>query len=146
MGKRKMTNNEKAGLIAIIGGILMLLAGASGAAAWTSVGNVIVDMFNNESLRLPFQILALLGSLGGFIVILGGLLIHGKYIKMKKKDQRIFFGKLSITIGAGMGVIGLLIFLIVAVMNANPEASIIGAVGIGFVGLILTIVARMKTK
>ena len=145
MGKRKMTNNEKAGLIAIIGGILMLLVGASGAAAWATLGDFIVDITGNADLRLPFQVLALIGSLGGFIVILGGFMIHGKYCKMKK-DKRVKIGKLVITIGAGMGVIGLIIFLAMAVLETNPGETIYAAVGIGFVGLIFTIVARQKTK
>jgi len=107
MGK-KMTNNEQAGLIAIIGGILMLLAGVTGAATWTALGDLVEGIMGNDSLNLVFQILALLGSLGGAIVMLGGLMIHGKYFKKMKKDSRVKGGKLFITIGAGMGIIGLI--------------------------------------
>ena len=143
--KAGLTNNEKAGLIAIIGGIFMLLAGITGAATWAALGNLIVDITGNNDMKLPFQILALIGSLGGLIIILGGLMIHGKYIKMKK-DKRVKVGKIFITLGAGMGVIGLIIFLVLALFSADPAGNIFGAVGIGFVGLILTIVARQKTR
>jgi hypothetical protein len=78
--------------------------------------------------------------------MLGGLMIHGKYFKKMKKDSRVKSGKLFITIGAGMGIIGLIIFLVVALLGSDPAANIFGAVGLGFIGLILTIVARMKTK
>lgn len=142
---RKMTNNEQAGLIAIIGGILMLLAGVTGAATWTALGDLTEQIIGNDSLNLVFQILALLGSLGGLLVMLGGLMIHGKYIKMKK-DKRVKFGKLLITIGAGMGVIGLIIFLVLALLGSNPAGNILGAVGLGFIGLVMTIIARMKAK
>lgn len=145
MGK-KMTNNEQAGLIAIIGGILMLIAGLTGAATWAALGDLTEKIIGNDSLNLVFQILALVGSLGGFVIMLGGLIIHGKYIKIKKKDNRVKVGKLLITLGAGMGIIGLLIFLVLALFSTDPAGNIFGAVGIGFVGLILTIVARVKTK
>ena len=145
MAKKKMTNNEQAGLIAIIGGILMLLAGISGAATWSALGDLAFEITGNDSLNIVFQVLALVGSLGGLVIILGGLMIHGKYIKMEK-DKRVKYGKLFITLGAGMGVIGLLIFLVLAIFSDDPAGNIFGAVGLGFIGLILTIVARKKTK
>ena len=145
MGKKKMTNNEQAGLMAIIGGILMLLAGMSGAATWKALGDLAFEITGIDSLNIVFQILALAASLGGLVIILGGFMIHGKYIKMKK-DKRVKVGKLFITLGAGMGVIGLIIFLVLALFSTDPEGTIFGAVGFGFVGLILTIIARQKTK
>ena len=144
MGK-KMTNNEQARLIAIIGGILMLLAVITGAATWAALGALIVEVTGSNDMKLPFQILALIGSLGGLVIILGGLIIHGKYIKMKK-DKRVKVGKLFITLGAGMGIIGLIIFLVLALFSTDPADSIFGAIGFGFVGLILTIIARAKTR
>ena len=145
MGKKKMTNNEQAGLMAIIGGILMLLAGMSGAATWKALGDMAFEITGNDSLNIVFQILALVGSLGGLVIMLGGLMIHGKYIKMKK-DKRVKSGKLFITLGAGMGVIGLIIFLVLAIFSDDPGGNIFGAVGLGFIGIILTIAARKKTK
>ena len=143
--KKKLTNNEQAGLIALIGGILMLLAGITGAATWAALGDMAENVMGNDSFNIVFQILALAGSLGGLVIILGGLMIQGKYIKMKK-DKRIKFGKFFITLGAGMGVIGLLIFLVLAIFSDDPAGNIFGAIGFGFIGLILTIVARQKTK
>ena len=145
MGKKKMTNNEQAGLMAIIGGILILLSGMSGAATWKALGDMAFEITGNDSLNIVFQILALVGSLGGLVIMLGGLMIHGKYIKMKK-DKRVKSGKLFITLGAGMGVIGLIIFLVLAIFSDDPGGNIFGAVGLGFIGIILTIAARKKTK
>ena len=76
------------------------------------------------------------------------LFIHGQYVKKlkMKADKRVKFGKFLITIGAGMGVIGLIIFLVLALFSDDPAGNIFGAVGMGFIGLILTIIARQKTK
>ncbi len=146
MAKKKLTNNEQAGLIAMIGGILMLLAGITGAATWAALGDMAENVIGNDSFNIVFQVLALVGSLGGLVIIFGGLIIHGKYIKIKKKDQRVKIGKLFITLGAGMGVIGLIIFLVLAIFTDDPAGNIFGAVGLGLIGLILTIIARQKTK
>ena len=145
MAKKKLTNNEQAGLIAIIGGILMLLAGISGAATWKALGDMAFEVTGNDSLNIVFQVLALMGSLGGIIVLLGGLMIHGKYIKMKKV-KRLKFGKTFITIGAGMGVVGLIIFLVLALLTDDPAGNVLGAIGLGFIGLVLTIISRKKAK
>ncbi len=145
MAKKKLTNNEQAGLIAIIGGILMLLAGMTGAATWAALGDLAFEITGNSSLNIVFQVLALMGSLGGLLVILGGLFIHGQYIKMKK-DKRVKTGKFFITIGAGMGIVGLIIFLVLTLFSDDPAGNILGAVGLGFIGLILTMIARQKTK
>lgn len=133
-----MTNNEKAGVIAIVGGILMLIAGVTGAATWEKLGELAQDVTGNSDLNIVFQVLALLGSLGGLIVIVGGLLF-------RKKDK-VKVGKLLITIGAGFGLIGLIIFLVLAFMGDEMVATVLGALSLGFVGLVLSIAARMKVR
>ena len=133
-----MTNNEKAGIIAMVGGVLMLVAGVTGAAAWENIGELAQGIVGNDSLNLVFQVLVILGGLGGLIVILGGLLF-------RKKDK-VKFGKALITIGAGFGLIGLVIFMILALMGEEMVATLVGALGIGFIGLILSIVARKKVR
>ncbi len=73
------------------------------------------------------------------IVILGGLLI-------KSKKDNVKFGKLLITIGAGFGLIGLIIFVVLTIMGDDPTAGLFGVLGIGFIGLIFSIVARQKAE
>ena len=135
---RKMTNNEKAGVIAMVGGVLMLVAGLTGAAAWENIGELAQDLVGNDSLNLVFQVLVVLGGLGGLIVILGGLLF-------RKKDK-VKFGKALIAIGAGFGLIGLAIFILLALMGEEMIATLVGVLGIGFAGLVLSIAARMKVR
>ncbi len=130
--------NEEAGIYAIVGGVLMLIAGVTGAATWARIGDLAVEITGQESLEMVFQVLVLIGSLGGLVVILGGVLIHGKLV------ESVSGGKMLITIGAGFGLIGLLIFLVVTMMGESPAITIIAAMGLGFVGLVLSIAARQK--
>ncbi len=132
MGKLK--TNRRAGMIALVGGILMLIAGVTGASTWARLGDIAIDITGVKSLAIVFQILVMIGSLGGIVVILGGLVLQ----------KAVASGKIMITIGAGFGIIGLIVFLVVTLISDNPAANFISAVGLGFVGLILSIVARQK--
>jgi len=138
MGKQ-MTNREKAAIYAIIGGILMLIVGVTGAGAWQTIGELVESFIENDSLNIVFQVLVLIGGLGGLIVILGGLLI-------KSKKDNVKFGKLLITLGAGFGLIGLIILVVLTVLGDNPGSELYGVLGIGFIGLIFSIAARQKAE
>jgi hypothetical protein len=135
---RQMTRNEKAAIIGVVGGLLMLIAGASGAATWEEIGRLVKELIGNDSLNLVFQILVILGGLGGLVVILGGVLL--------RKRDTVKGGKALITIGAGFGLIGLIIFIVLAITSENPETVLLGALGIGLVGLVLSIAARMRAQ
>lgn len=136
MGKKGMTENEKASIIAIIGGVLMLIAGVTGAAAWQTISDIAIELTGIEILGLVFGILVLLGSLGGLLVIVGGVLIRNK--------KRVGPGKGLITVGAGFGLIGLIIFIILTIVEG--EIPFLTGLSIGFVGLILSISARQKAQ
>ncbi len=129
------SNNENAGLIAIIGGVLMLLAGVTGAAAWKALGDLAIEATGTESLGIVFQVLVLIGALGGLVVIIGGIMVRRESVPV---------GKILITIGAGLGIIGLIIFLIVTFMGDSPAGNFLAGIGLGFIGLVLTIIARQK--
>ena len=80
---------------------------------------------------------------GGISVIVGALIVS---------MNRYRLGKFIIGIGAGMGLIGLIIFIIINLIQGVIVAEFIGIIlGIlngsyGFLGVILTIIARMKLK
>jgi len=132
-----MTSKKKqAMIIAIFAGILLLISGVSGLAAWESIRNfVTTNVIDNFIVQIIFVVLIFIASLGGLSVIIGGLLI-GK--------DRIGTGKLFITLGAGLGLIGLIISIIVAVMENN--FTIGSFFSVGAIGLILSIVARLMVK
>jgi len=130
------SKNSKAMVIAIIAGILLLVAGLSGMAAWSAIKDFVIEnVTDNEIVQYVFAILIFIASLGGIAVIIGGLLI-GK--------GKVGTGKFLIMLGAGLGLIGLIFSIVVAYMEEN--LTIGSFLSIGAIGLILSIVARMLAK
>jgi len=132
MGSKKST----AMIIAIIAGILLIISGISGMATWTTIKDfVTMHVVDNEIIQIVFAVLIFIASLGGLSVIIGGVLI-GK--------NKIGLGKLFITLGAGLGLIGL-IFSILVVFSQD-SLTLGSFFSVGMLGLILSIVARMLAK
>jgi signal transduction histidine kinase len=133
--------NRTAAIIAIIGGILLLIGGSTGMAGFLSeLSNIIQDLLGGENqvVATIFWILIIIATLGGLAVIIGGLLIY---------KNHIIIGKILITLGAGMGIIGLIISLISALAQGESiqffswlTTSFLG------VGIVLTLVARFMAK
>lgn len=130
------SKNSKAMAIAIVAGILLLIAGVSGLAAWEAIENFVTEnITDNYIVQIVFAILIFIASLGGIAVIIGGLLI-GK--------DKVRSGKLVIALGAGLGLIGLIFSIIVAYIEGS--FTIGSFFSIGAIGLILSIVARITAK
>jgi len=128
--------NKSVMLIAIIAGILLLISGISGLATWEAIQEFVTNnIVDNAVIQIVFAILIFIASLGGIAVIIGGLLIG--------KDQ-VGTGKFLITLGAGLGIIGLIVSIYYAYMEGTLD--IWGFFSIGFIGLILSIIARMMAK
>ena len=122
--------------IAIIAGILLLIAGISGLATWETIKYfVTTHVADNSVVQIVFAILIFIASLGGISVIIGGLLI-GK--------NKVGTGKFIITLGAGLGLIGLIFSLAVAYIEGDFTVG--SFFSIGMIGLILSIVARVRAK
>lgn len=130
------SKNSKAMAIAIIAGILLLISGVSGLATWETIKDfVTTNIMDNTYVQIIFTILIFIASLGGISVIAGGMLI-GK--------NKIGTGKLLISLGAGLGLIGLIFSIIVAYTEGNLTLG--SFFSIGAIGLILSIVARAIAK
>jgi hypothetical protein len=130
------SKQNQAMFIAIIAGILLLISGISGVATWEAIKDFLTSQFpGNQVLEIVFVIIIFIASLGGLTVIIGGLLIGKNNVKT---------GKFLITLGAGMGLIGLLISIIIAfTQNSFTIGSFFS---LGTIGLILSIIARMLAK
>jgi hypothetical protein len=131
-----MAKNSKAMAVAIVGGILLLIAGVNGIAAWQDIQTFVTEnIADNFIIQMVFVVLIFIASLGGISVIAGGLLI-GK--------DKVGTGKFLISLGAGLGLIG----LIISIYIGYTEGSLtIGSFfSIGAIGLILSIVARLMAK
>lgn len=123
-------------VIATVAGILLAIAGVSGLATWETIKDfVTTHVIDNIIVQIVFAILIFIASLGGISVIAGGLLL-GK--------NKVGTGKLLITLGAGLGLIGLIFSFVVAYSEQN--LSLGSFLSIGTIGLILSVVARIITK
>ena len=130
------SDRKKVMIIAFIAGILLLISGVSGLATWETIKDFVINnIADNFIIQIIFAVLIFIASLGGISVIIGGLLVG---------NEKIRTGKLFITLGAGLGLIGLIFSIVVAIMENN---LVIGSFfSVGFLGLILSIVARMMIK
>ena len=130
------SGNYKASVIAIIAGVFLLISGMNGLATMQTIKDFVTEyVVDNDIIQLVFVILILIASLGGIAVVAGGILI-GK--------NRLVPGRLIIAIGAGLGLIGLIFSIVIAIVEGN--FTITSFFTIGAVGLILSIVARMLAK
>ena len=127
---------KKAMYIAIVAGILLLLSGISGLATWERIGAFVEEnISDNEAIQIVFAVLIFIASLGGLAVIIGGILI-GK--------EKLGTGRFLIMLGAGMGIIGLIVSIYYAYNDGSLD--IWGFFSIGFIGIVLSIIARMMAK
>jgi hypothetical protein len=127
---------RQAMIVAFVAGILLLIAGVSGFATWDTIRGFVSDyVVDNIVVQVVFAVLVFFASLGGISVILGGLLIG---------RERIGTGRFLISLGAGLGLIGLLVSIVVLVVEGS--FTIGGFFSIGTIGLILAIVARLMVK
>jgi hypothetical protein len=131
-----MGKNSTAMAVAVVAGILLLIAGVSGLATWEEIQSFVTEnIVDNAVVQIIFAILIFIASLGGIAVIIGGILI-GK--------NKIGTGKLLIALGAGLGIIGLLITIIITIYDGS--FYLWSFFSIGTIGLILSIAARMMVK
>ncbi|UCF11952.1 MAG: hypothetical protein JSW06_07895 [Thermoplasmatales archaeon] len=126
------SKNRQAMSLAIVAGILLLIAGVSGLATWETIKDfVTTHVIDNTIVQIVFAILIFIASLGGIAVIIGGLLI-GK--------NKVRTGKFVIALGAGIGLIGLIVSLVIALVEGSFTLS--SFLSIGAIGVILSIIAR----
>lgn len=137
-----MAVEKKWVLLCILGGILMIISSAVGSVSFFAlVFGIASDLLGEEvalALSIVLTIFAIIAALGGVAVIIGVILVT---------RDKIGLGKFIIGLGAGMGLIGLIIFIISSFM-AGVLAIIYALIngGYGLLGVILTILARRTFK
>ena len=139
--------NKKWIIICIIGGILMIISSAVGSVAFFETLFDLIEEDVGEDVAkivaLVILILAYIAMAGGISVIVGALIVAMDHYRL---------GKFIIGLGAGMGLISLIIFLISGIFEGSIlddlEGIVLGIVNgsYGFLGILLTIIARMKMK
>ena len=121
-----------------LGGILMILGSVTGdVSIYRMVFDIASDYLNGDFAPLFAVVLSILGFIasgGGFTVIVGTGLIAKGYN---------WIGKFVVGLGAGMGIVGLLILVANGIISGNLLGRIF-PVGPGFAGVLLTILSRLK--
>ena len=130
------SKNSQAMVIAIIAGILLLIAGVSGFAAWEAIKDfVTTNVIDNSVVQIVFAILIFIASLGGIAVIAGGLLL-GK--------NKVGTGKFLITLGAGLGLIGLIFSIQTEAVSSNQECQWVSVDQNSIAGILTMIGERVR--
>jgi len=131
------TRYKTAAMLAIVAGLLLLVSGIAGAGTWRSVKDGFEEnvMELDPTMELVFNIVIALGALGGLLVIFAGLML----MKGLKRTARIL-----ITIGVGIGLIGFIIALLVAMHDGTVTSYLSPSTGL--IGIVLSIIARMMAK
>jgi hypothetical protein len=132
-------------LLALVGGVCLLIAGISGgvglyAMAFMEISLLYPQLTPIISIVLP--ILSTIASLGGIAVIIGGILILG---------VRLTTGKLLIMLGAGVGLLGVILGLASGLAGGLTLVQSAQAVFatyqlVGWIGIALSMLARMMAK
>jgi len=132
-----MKSKNKAAMgVAIVAGLLLLFEGISGFATWNTIRDFVTDnVTDNEIVMYIFVILIFIASLGGIAVIIGGILIGSNKVKT---------GKFIIALGAGLGLIGLIVSIIIGLTEGSFTLN--SLITLGAIGLILSIVARIMAE
>ena len=139
--------NIGAVIFCIIGGILMIIASILGSAA---IYELIVEFLSNQFpdyetfLRIFLGVCIIIAAGGGISVIIGAIVTF----------KSLAPGKFVIGIGAGMGLIGLIIFIVSGIIAGTIAGTVseiiigllLGPASYGLIGVFMTIFARRSMK
>lgn len=134
-------------ILCIIGGILMFLGSlVGGITIFVIIGEYATEQLGSDigpAISILLSVLGYIAAAGGIAVIIGAIIVALDRYKL---------GKLIIGLGAGMGLIGLIIMLITGIMAGtviNDVSGIASSIingSYGFAGVLLTILSRRKLK
>jgi len=128
-----------AGALAVIGGVMLVFGGFAGTAQSVlenvkgAVQKWMPDNGSRDNVILALTIMIYLALLGGFAVILGGLLMW------KGFD---LFGKVLVWLGTGIGVISLIVAAMIAVATGRWDSFVTSNMTLIGIGLVISIIAR----
>ncbi len=136
MARAPLTDNEKAAILAIWAGVLMLIGGVTGASQWRHTFALVEDVLGaSAALRFVQLVFVALGSVGGIFVLLGAYAFRESHVRT---------GRMMIWFGTGFTIVSLILFVILQVRTGDWPFA--GAGLLGFVGIGLSQMARFKAK
>ena len=133
-------HNKNALVLSIIGGVLMILSGASGAIAVLDVLADSLTVLFGFSAVLPLEAvmgyLAIMTSIAGLVAIIGGFILT---------TDRVWVGRIILLGAIAAGVLGLLMSMVQLVMvgTLNMGITLQLQQSLGWMGAIIAIVARI---
>jgi MFS family permease len=141
--------NKKWMFLCALGGVLMIIGSVAGDVTFFQLLLDLASGYLNEAtlniFDLVLRILSWIALGGGITVIIGVIIVMLNHYKL---------GKFLIGLGAGMGLIGLIIFMVTGFIAGSLVNNLVRVVidffslrgSFGFVGIILTIISRLKLK
>ena len=132
--------NKVGFLLAIIGGAFLVVGGGMGMVdLLEDIEKIVEDKISdNSTISSIFKILVLLAALGGIAVIIGGFFIYLEFP---------LIAKILITLGAGIGIVGLLIGIGMAWYSGDAGQYFNGLLAsLAGIGIVLSIAASMIAK
>jgi len=132
--------NRLGSILAVMGGIFLLVAGSVGMAPLLEDISDIVEekITENNTVKTIFKVLIFFAALGGLSVILGGIMMH---LEFK------WPAKILIMLGAGIGIIGLVIGLIISYLSGSAGDYMDNLLTtFGGIGAVLAIIAYYLAK
>jgi hypothetical protein len=136
------TRRIAAFIIAAIAGMLLLLTGIKGPISlYQTIKDALPNLIQNQAIiQIADKIAAIFIAIalaGGLAVIAGGIIIFFNHITI---------GKLVIAIGTGVGIVWL-ILLSITLLTTLQVSTVIGQYSLlGWIGLILSYIARITAK
>ena len=129
-------------LIATIGGILLLLTGTQGPIGlYQTIVAFLPNLTQNQQILAAADVIAtifiVIALAGGLAVIAGGIIILFNHVTI---------GKFVIAIGTGVGLVWLILLMVTLLITLQLSIVIERYTPFGWVGLILSFIARIIAK
>lgn len=127
--------------LAVAAGALLMLANVRGGSLLLEAGDQLARRYLAPELAQPVHltvtVLLFVASLGGLAVMAGGLLYWKRMVRL---------GSLVIGLGAGIGILGLAVLLLVSIATTEAASLMAWLLGPAGAGVVLSIVARRGAK
>ncbi|NWF95040.1 MAG: hypothetical protein HXY34_02760 [Candidatus Thorarchaeota archaeon] len=131
-------------VLCLLGGLLLLQASWLGDIGFLAVIIAYAQTAFSaiaDAMGILLRVLLWIAALGGIAVIVGSILIA---------VNRIRFAKFIIGLGAGIGLIGLIIMLVTVVVSGGIAEllglAVLVSQSIAWIGVILTVIGRRAIK
>ena len=132
---------RRAVLMATAAGVLLIVAGFSGGTGLLQLGDRLAREYLPADIavtaHLAITILVFIAGLGGVAVLLGGIFWSRKWART---------GTVFVTLGAGVGALGLLLMLAVSLLSGRAAGFLLWLLGPAGLGVVLSILARREAK